>query len=80
MDIGRALDVLNEQLGLQEIEETFDVGPVHYLIGCYKAPTSFYVISCACGWRVDTGKSASNAHALMRAHVAGHEDAARRDA
>lgn len=62
------------QLPIASIEEVFDDGGVHYLIGCYRAPTDHYVISCACGWRSDTGTSAGGAHALMRAHVAGHRD------
>lgn len=62
------------QLTIDAIEEAFDDGGVHYLIGCYRSSTGYFVVSCACGWRIDTGKSAGNAHALMRSHVAGHRD------
>lgn len=66
---------LDKQLALTEITETVARGGIHYLIGCYKAPTGFWSISCSCGWRTDTSKSAGGAYALLRAHYRGHEAA-----
>lgn len=73
--IERVIESVETQLALYSIEEAFTLGGVHYLIGCYKRPTDFYAISCSCGWRIDTGKSAGNAHALFRSHIAGHAHA-----
>jgi len=71
--IEEAIARVEKQLTIESVTEEHASGGVHYLIGCYRAPTEFYVISCSCGWRADTGKSAGNAHALMRAHLAGHD-------
>ena len=73
MDTTHAIERLQVQLTIAEIEELFDDGGTHLLVGCYRASSGFYVISCTCGWRQNTGKSASQSHALLRAHVAGHK-------
>lgn len=75
MELVRAIESIDEHLSLFSIEEEAAIGGVHYLIGCYRAPTGFYVISCSCGWRKDTGTSSGNAHKLLRAHFAGHAHA-----
>lgn len=71
----RTIARLDRQLAFTEITETVAREGVHYLIGCYKAPTGFWSISCSCGWRDDTGKAAGSAYALLRAHYRGHEAA-----
>lgn len=76
-----AIERIERQLPIESVEEHFgDDGGVHYLIGCYRAPTGHYTISCACGWRHHTGKSAGQSHALMRSHVAGHRERSDRNA
>lgn len=75
MELVKAIECINEHLSLFSIEEEACIGGVHYLIGCYRAPSNFYVISCSCGWRKDTGTSSGNAHAMLRAHIAGHSHA-----
>lgn len=70
--VERIIESFERQLTLDGIDETFTLGGIHYGIGCYRSPTGFYVISCSCGWRRDTGTSAGAAHALFRAHIAGH--------
>jgi len=72
--IERIIESCERQLTLDGIDEDFTSGGIHYKIGCYKAPTGFYVISCSCGMRSDTGTSAGAAHALFRAHIAGHDN------
>lgn len=72
MDVVRDIERIEAQLPIASIDEAFDDGGVHYQVGCYRAPSGHYVISCSCGWRRDTGKTASSAYALHRAHVAGH--------
>lgn len=73
MSTERAIERVEQQLPIESIEEHFTDGAgVHYQVGCYRAPSGHYVISCSCGWRRDTGKTASSAYALHRAHVNGH--------
>lgn len=71
--IEQAIERVQKQLTIESVTEEHAPGGVHYLIGCYRQPTDFYAISCSCGWRADTGKSAANAHSMMRAHLAGHD-------
>jgi hypothetical protein len=71
-----AVEAIERQLPIAEIEEVFNDGGVHYVIRCTRADTEHYTIKCACGWFSHTGRSASGAHALMRSHVAGHRDRA----
>lgn len=59
---------------ISEIEVPWLANGVHYTVRCARAITGHYTVVCACGWSTHTGTSASAAHALMRAHVKGHDD------
>lgn len=72
------------QSAVERVENLFTIagmeceaaqGGIHYTLSCHRFETGHYSINCACGWFSHTGRSAGGAHALMRAHVAGHRDA-----
>ena len=77
--IADAIARVQQQLTIDAVEESYDDGGSHWLIGCYRAPTGFYTISCSCGWASHSGKAAAAAHALLRSHNAGHRDATATD-
>jgi hypothetical protein len=67
-----AIETIEEQLSLVEITEQLDHDGAHIATSATRAVTGFWSVSCSCGWHYDTGKSASVAHRLVRAHTAGH--------
>ena len=75
----QAIGRIERQMSISEIEESFQGLEGHYVLHCARADTLQYTIRCSCGWWTDTGRAASTAYALMRAHVAGHNNKDRGD-